>query len=295
MTTPALPALVTPLTAAGDLHVDDLARLVASAVAEGAAGVLVAGSTGEGALLGVEGRAELTRRTRAIVDASPYPDALVVAGASGATLDDVHADVARLAAAGADRVLVLAPHTYPLRPEELAAAHLAVADRAEVDTFVYHIPHLTGSSLTPDALAEVAAHDRIVGVKDSSPDAARRAAFVTAVRGRSFAVFTGHAPSLRAALSAGVHGSITAIANVRLRAVLALHAAVAEGDERSAERRQEELDRVTAALAQVGTSVPAALKAALQLEGRTEERWCRPPLASVPPPHLDRVRTALLR
>jgi hypothetical protein len=37
------------------------------------------------------------------------------------------------------------------------------------------------------------------------------------------------------------------------------------------------------------------LKAALQLDGVLTERWCRPPLRSVAPGGLDRVRTALLR
>jgi hypothetical protein len=41
--------------------------------------------------------------------------------------------------------------------------------------------------------------------------------------------------------------------------------------------------------------MPAALKAALQLDGVLTERWCRPPLRSVAPAGLDRVRTALLR
>jgi dihydrodipicolinate synthase/N-acetylneuraminate lyase len=41
--------------------------------------------------------------------------------------------------------------------------------------------------------------------------------------------------------------------------------------------------------------VPAVLKAALQLDGLITERWCRPPLRSIPPQRLDQVRTALMR
>lgn len=292
---PALPALVTPLTPDGEVHLGDLARLVTATLDDGAAGVLVAGSTGEGTLLDPVSRAALTEVARKTVDRHRRSDALVLAGASGPTMPSLHDDVARLAAAGADHVLVLAPHTYPLEPDELLAAHLEVAEHAPVPTLAYHIPQLTGSALTPATVAELARHDRVVGMKDSSPDAERRAAFVAATSAQDFGVLTGHAPTLQAALSAGAAGSITAIANLRLRQVLALHRAVAEDDEVAATRSQQRLGHTEAALRRGPGSLPAVIKAALQLEGRIEERWCRAPLASVPPPRLDRVRTALLR
>jgi 4-hydroxy-tetrahydrodipicolinate synthase len=280
--TGSLPALLTPLTTPNELDLDDLATLVGRALAEGATGVLVAGTTGEGTLLEPEQRVALTRAAVAAA-----AGATVVAGASGPTVDGVRADVAGL-------VLVLPPAIQPLRPEELADAHLAVAETADVPLLVYHFPQLTGSALTPEAVRELAGHDAIVGMKDSSDDAERRAAFIAA-GGDGFGVLTGHAPSLQAALEAGAAGSITAIANVRQRQVTALHAAVAAGARAEAARLQERLTAATAGLGAVGVSMPAALKAALQLDGVLTERWCRPPLRSVPPPALDRVRTALLR
>jgi 4-hydroxy-tetrahydrodipicolinate synthase len=287
--TGSLPALVTPLTTPHELDLDGLAPLVRRALDDGATGVLVAGTTGEGTLLEPDQRVALTRAAVTAADG-----ATVIAGASGPTVDAVRADVARLAAAGADLVLVLAPAIQPLRPEELADAHLAVADTADVALLVYHFPQLSGSSLTPETVQELARHEAIVGMKDSSDDAERRASFVAA-GGEGFGVLTGHAPSLQAALEAGAAGSITAIANVLQRQVTALHAAVAAGDLAAAARRQERLTAVSAGLAAVGVSMQAALKAALQLDGVLTERWCRPPLRSVAPAGLDRVRTALLR
>lgn len=300
----SLPALITPLTAEGEIHEDDLATLITRALGDGASGVLVAGSTGEGALLEPEQRVQLTRCARRVIDVTdrgaaaadaPRIPPPLLAGASGATVEALDADVARLAEAGADAVLVLAPSTYPLDTDELVALHLGVAERASAPTLVYHIPQLTGSALTPDSLHDLAAHPRIVGMKDSSPDAARRATFLEVARALSgFTLFTGHAPSLRAALEAGAGGSITAIANVRQRQVVALHTAVAAGDREAAEGAQAALTRTTERLLVVGASLPATLKAALQLEGVVAERWCRPPLRSVGPGQLDRIRTALM-
>lgn len=296
----SLPALVTPLTSQGDVHEDDVAALVRRALGDGATGVVVAGSTGEGALLEADHRVQLTRCARAaidgVVDGGGGTPALLIAGASGPTVAALDADVARLAEAGADLVLVLAPSTYPLTPDELVELHLTVAERADVPTLVYHLPQYTGSHLTPDAVRELAGHPRIAGMKDSSPDPDRRARFIEVRRSApDFALFTGHAPTLRAALAAGADGSITAIANVRQRQVVALHAGVATGDDATARSQQSALARTSEALHDVGASLPAVLKAALQLEGAISERWCRPPLHSVAPKRLDHVRTALLR
>jgi len=217
--TGALPALVTPLTDPTTLDLEGVASLVRRALAEGASGVLVAGSTGEGSLLAPDQRAALTALARDAIDAAceqggagrgtdppsaTVERAVLVAGASGLSLSSVQADVARLAAAGADLVLVLPPSVQPLTCEELVDLHVAVADGAAVPTLVYHIPQLTGSWLTPTHVQRLARHERIVGMKDSSPDAERRAGFVAATRDRDgFAVLTGHAPTLAAALAAG--------------------------------------------------------------------------------------------
>ncbi|MFW5933962.1 MAG: dihydrodipicolinate synthase family protein, partial [Actinomycetota bacterium] len=155
---------------------------------------------------------------------------------------------------------------------------------------------ITGSYLDPEAVDRLAAHERIVGMKDSSPDAQRRARFVAAAERAtgSFAVVSGHAPTLRDALEAGVTGSILAVANVRQRQAVGLHAAVAAGDQEQAGELQRRLTATTEGLQRVGRSTQAALKASLQLEGVIAERWCVPPLDSVPPDQLDLVRTAML-
>lgn len=308
----ALPALVTPLLDPVTLDADAVGALVCRAVADGAGGVLVTGTTGEGSLLSPDTRSTVTGLARTALDAELAAGAAVegaasstaggsgrpflVAGASGPSPAEIRADVARLAAAGADLVLVLAPSLHPLSADELADFHLDVADAAEVATLVYHIPQLTGSSLTPDTVRRMAGHERIVGMKDSSPDAERRAAFVATTSDRAdFAVFTGHAPTLAAALRAGVAGSITAVGNLRLRHVVAMHEAVAGGDDARTDELQGRLSRLSADIAEVGASTPAVLKAALQLDGVLDERWCAPPLSSVPPNRLDHVRTALFR
>lgn len=294
--TGTLPALVTPLSDKATIDVASLEAAIRRAVDDRASGVLLAGTTGEGSLLSPEQRVELTRAGRRVVDGLGRDDLVLLAGASGPTMRALHDDVGQLAAAGADAVLVLPPATQPLTPDEVADLHLDIAERAAVPTLAYHIPQLTGSPLTPETVQQLAVHPRIVGMKDSSPDADRRARFVEVTADRDdYAVFTGHAPTMTEALQAGVAGSITAIANVRQRHVIELRDAVAAGDTARASTLQEGLTRLTADIAAIDRSVPAVLKAALQLDGVIHERWCVPPLRSVDGAQLDQVRTAMLR
>jgi 4-hydroxy-tetrahydrodipicolinate synthase len=277
MTAPALaghiPALVTPLRADGALDVEVLVALVQRATGHGASAVLVAGSTGEGPLLPPATRAALVGHAVAAAGGAP-----VVACASGSSLEELLEDVGGVVAAGASAVLVLAPSYFPLTPREQFDVFAAAADRSPAPVLAYHIPQLTGSELDPEVVGELAHHRNVLGMKDSSGDLERMRGFVTAAAGTDFLIFQGHGPTVREALAAGAHGSITAIANVRPGLVAAVHEAVRDGDLGAATAAQAELARLSHVLASQPGPLPVAIKAALQLESVIPQRLCVPPL-----------------
>lgn len=279
--------LITPMLSPGELDLPGLGRLLGNVTDAGATGVLVAGPIGEGPLLAPADR-------RALTIAAEGTDRPVLVGVSGATLDELHADVARVAGAGADAVVVLAPGAVPLRGEELAALHLAVADRAEVPTLLAHDPRTITSPVAAEAVTRLAAHDGILGVVDLGADAEQRQTLLAAA-GPGFAVLSADIPTLLEALAAGVTGTVTGVANLRTAQLVELLAASGAGDDTAAARVHASLLACEDGLRRSGRSMPAAIKAALQLEGLIDERWCVPPLDSVPPNRLDRIRTALLR
>lgn len=279
--------LVTPMLSPGELDLAGLDRLIRNVTDAGAAGVLVAGPVGEGPLLAPADR-------RAVTIAAKETGGPVLVGASGATLDELHADVARVASAGADAVVVLAPGAVPLSGEELAALHLEVADRAGVPTLLAHDPRTTTSLVAAEAMTRLAAHDRILGVVDLGTAADQRQAFLAAAA-PGFAVLAADTRTLLDALRAGVTGVVSGVANLRAAQVVELVKAVQDADDAAASSLHASLVACEDGLRGSGRSLPAAIKAALQLEGLLDERWCVPPLDSVPPNRLDRIRTALLR
>jgi 4-hydroxy-tetrahydrodipicolinate synthase len=272
----ATPALPTPRTGAATVDLEVAADLVARAFDAGAPAVLVGGSTGEGPLVPAVERAAMTRRAVEVAAGRP-----VLGCACGATAADVHADVQRLADAGASMVLVLAPTYFPLTPDETVDLQWAVADVSPVPVLAYHIPQLTHAPLTPDAVARLATHPNVHGMKDSSGDTARLVRFVEAASDQDFVVLQGAAPQLLDSLDAGAAGSITAIANVLPATLPALHRAVASGDRDEAATLQTEVSRVMAALAAVPGPTSTAVKLAMQLQGEVTDATPWPPLRPV--------------
>ncbi len=173
---------------------------------EGIDGIVVFGSTGEGALLDESEKLHLLALAR---DVSALP---LVAGAAGESTRAAAAQAAHLAEAGADAIL-LHPPTYfgPwLPPAALRDYFLAVAEASPAPIIVYHIPKFTKVTLDPGLVAELARHPNIAGLKDSSGDIKRFAEYST-VCTADCRLFIGNGALLYTALELGAAGGIVAL------------------------------------------------------------------------------------
>ncbi len=115
------------------------------------------------------------------------------------------------AAHGADYAIVVTPH-YNRRAfarESLVEHYHRIADASAVPIVVYHIPACTGLCLEPAAIAKIAEHPNVAGIKDSSGDVLALQE-TKRVCPEDFAVLTGSAASLLAAFTVGADGAILA-------------------------------------------------------------------------------------
>lgn len=226
------------------------------------AGVLTLGSNGEAALLTEE---ESERVVAAVRDVVPRDRVLIVGTGRESTRGAVRASV-RAAELGADAVLVRAPSFFrtQMTPAALVTHYTAVADASPAAVLLYNLPAVTGFSLTPSIVEELAAHPNVVGIKETSPDLDRLVQFA-AIRPDAFAVLTGWAPVFYPALSAGAVGGILAVANVLPEACVRLLEHVRAGRHLDALALQRRLVGV-AQLVSTMHGV-AGLKAALDLTG----------------------------
>ena len=171
-------------------------------------GYVIFGSTGEGALLEDDEKVRLAEYARDVIPAMRP----LVAGAGAESTRAVVRLCQQFADAGADAVLVHPPSYFgvSLSPGDLRDHFLAVADGSPIPVLVYHMPKFTHVTLDAGLMGELARHENIVGIKDSSGDLKRFADY-TEVCGEDCRLFMGNGALLYAALELGGAGGIVAL------------------------------------------------------------------------------------
>jgi 4-hydroxy-tetrahydrodipicolinate synthase len=202
-------ALATPFSAAGELDLDAWRRLLRWQLDSGTQAVVVAGSTGEAAALyDVEYDALLRSAVEYIAGAIP-----VLAGTGLSNTAKTIEQTRRAAALGADAALVVTPPYVRPTQGGLLAHYRAVADDGALPVILYNVPGRTGCDLLPDTVAELVAHERIIGIKEALDDPTRMTELL-ALREAGFTVFSGDDPTAARAMLAGADGVISVVSNV---------------------------------------------------------------------------------
>jgi len=205
-------------------------------------GVVVGGSTGEAVLLSDAERRLLLDVTRELMP----DDRLLIAG-TGAESTRRTIELCQMAAdAGSDAVLVQPPAFYKgaMTPEVLREHYNAVVDDSPLPVIIYQVPLRFSTLDFPTGLvAELSAHPRIIGIKDSRGSLDLVGELVTRTAD-DFQVLVGSGALLYASLEVGAVGGILGIANLAARETVKLHAAFRSGDHAEAGRLQKQVGPV---------------------------------------------------
>jgi N-acetylneuraminate lyase len=156
-----LPALVTPLTASGDLDVRSSERLIDHLYQKGIGGLYLTGSTGEGIYLSREIRQRLVEV--AIGMSRGRGKVIVHVGAIQPSLARELADHA--ARAGADAISSIPPFAGGYSWAEVQAFYADLAAKSRLPVVAYYIPGLTGQPRTVDELSSLLTVPNIAGYK----------------------------------------------------------------------------------------------------------------------------------
>jgi 4-hydroxy-2-oxoglutarate aldolase len=249
--------------------------------------VLVAGSSGEAALLDDAERQTLVAWARDVVPTDKW--LLVGVGSESTRQTIARAKVAH--SEGADAVLVVAPHYYLKRTNAaaLSAHYRAVADESPLPVMLYNIPVYAHLVLPPSLIHEMALHPNVIGMKDSAGNLPVLAEYLAAVSDK-FHVLTGSAGTVIPALKGGAAGAILAIALYAGPTVLAMAKAWLEGDEASALALQLKIVPLATDIA--GAMGPAGIKAAMDMVGLAGG-MPRSPLQAVTDAERETIRARL--
>jgi 4-hydroxy-tetrahydrodipicolinate synthase len=164
-----LTAMITPMAADGAVDYDGAARLATYLVDDMRnEGLVVNGTTGEAP---TTTDAEKERLIRVVLEA--VGDRATVVAGVGTNITAHTQELARQAErAGAHGLLVVTPYYNKPAQDALVAHFTAVADSTDLSLLIYDIPGRTATAVTTGTLIKLAAHPRIVGVKDAKGDPA---------------------------------------------------------------------------------------------------------------------------
>jgi 4-hydroxy-2-oxoglutarate aldolase len=256
------PVVTTFQRRSGDLDLAAFGANVQAHLAAGLAGVVVCGSTGEAALLSEDERLEVLERARREV---PMGRCLLMGTGAESTRLTVHR-CREAQTVGADAVLVVAPHYYAnaMTHEPLRTHYLRVAEESPLPVVLYNIPKYMHFKLTPELVSELAGHQNIIGIKDSSGDLELLGGYLRS-QSETFTVLTGNGGQLHPALMAGARGGILAVALFAAAESVRVYSLHSRGEHQAAEREQAPLKPLAVSI--VGELGVPGVKAAMDAAG----------------------------
>ena len=255
-----------PAVSTFDAHGDlDRASFIANLdahLAQGMDGVLVAGSSGESALLDDPDRRALLTWARERVPSEKW----LLAGIGSESTRQTIARARDAKELGADAALIVSPHYFLKRMTQAAlTAHFrAVADASPLPVMLYNIPVYAHVVMSPEFVHEMAQHENVIGMKDSAGNLPVLAEYLGA-QSETFRVLTGSGATVVPALTAGVKGAILAIALYAGPLVRRMVDLFAAGSIDDATALQDKLKPLAMDIA--GAMGPAGIKAAMTMAG----------------------------
>jgi 4-hydroxy-tetrahydrodipicolinate synthase len=270
--------LVTPFQ---DQRVDHpaLAALVQRLARDGVAGFVVCATTGEAPLLSDAERVAVLGTVKANTSLP------VIMGASGTTADEVLRRIdAAMAHAPAAFMVTAPPYLRPSQ-EALIAFFTTVADASPAPLVVYDIPARTGVRIELATLLALAAHPRVVALKDCGGRVEQTEGVI--VDGR-LQVLCGNDNEWFSTRCLGGAGAIAASAHVRTDLFVAFDKALARGDLATGRALWRRLKPLTVGLFEEPS--PGPVKALLAAQGECAEE-VRAPLTATSAALTQRLRS----
>ncbi|GBD85113.1 4-hydroxy-tetrahydrodipicolinate synthase [bacterium BMS3Abin02] len=220
-----LTAMITPFDAEGNVDYQQAWNLATHLVESGSDGLVLTGTTGEAPTLTTDEKVALYRTVVEAVGGK----ATVVAG-TGTNNTAASVELTRRAAdVGCDGVMAVTPYYSKPSQAGLVSHFTAIADASELPVLLYNIPARTGRLIEIPTLVKVAAHSRIVAVKDAVMDIDHTAQARAALP-EDFCIYSGQDSYTLAMMTVGAIGVVSVASHLAGKQIRRMVSAFTGGD-----------------------------------------------------------------
>ncbi len=272
----SIAALVTPFKKDGSIDYEAYDRLLDFHIANGTAGVVVCGTSGETPTLSEEEDAQMFKHSVEYIN-----HRMVVIGGTGSNCTESCVKYTRNAAeAGVDAVLTVGPYYNKPTSAGMYLHFSTVAKAVDIPIILYNVPGRTGSAIKPEVALKLA-HDyeNIVGIKEATGNLMNIATLI-AGRPEGFKVYSGDDNISMLSNLLGGDGCISVLANVVPKEFVEFMRLSMEGNAVEARKLFYKYHKLMDLLFIESNPIP--VKAALSAMGMIEEIY-RSPLCPMEP------------
>jgi 4-hydroxy-tetrahydrodipicolinate synthase len=246
-----LVALVTPMTAEGEVDWAATEKHIDYVISNGADGVVVTGTTGETSTLTDAEKIKLVEVGKSVSGGR----AKIITG--GGSNETAHAMQLYKASekAGADGVMIVTPYYNKPTQAGVLTHFRMIADSTDLPVILYDIPGRAGIAISHDTFLRASKHPNIMAVKDAKGDLAQASRIMNET---GLLYFSGDDSNVLPHLSIGATGLIGVTANVAPAAYRAMIDATNNNDFHAALKVHNSLEPLQRALM---TNVPGTVAA----------------------------------
>ena len=193
----------------------------------------------------------------------------VFVGVGDTTYDNVLELTRYAQKAGADAVLAVSPYYFGPTDDAAEKYFGGIADTTNLPVVLYNFPARTGTDLSPELVARLAAaHPNICGIKDTVDTISHTRKVIRAARAVNpeFTVFSGFDEYYLVNRVSGGNGVLCGLTNVEPETFAKMHAAYQAGDYATAVSCAERISKLMAVY-DVCDLFVSAIKAAVKVKG----------------------------
>jgi len=228
-------ALVTPLTANGEIDYQNLEQLVEFHIEQGTHGIVAVGTTGESTTMSMQEHMEVVKQVVSFVKGR-----IPVIGGNGSNSTAEAIELTQLLnKIGVDGMLGVTPY-YNKPPQAGLIKHYeAIAASTDIPQILYNVPGRTCCDLLPETVAQLAQVKNIIGIKEATGNL-NRLSEIKALCDDSFLTFSGDDGTGMEFMLRGGDGVISVTNNIapKLMSDMCIHALAGEREQATAINQQ---------------------------------------------------------